>query len=166
MALHHPAYGNPAVICQKFLDSPSFNPRTSGELKADVLDRDVFDAHEMTFASSHKKIVITADMDDFGSIGHRSVAFTLDVNIQSGIYLFKRGAGGPVREMSYTECVKNNGEYVYHLIQAEVGSLQLSVVESCYSARLFTFDGCDHNNEPFEICGDFIINPPHASFNY
>lgn len=66
MALHHPAYGNPAVICQKFLGSPSFNPRTSGELKAEVLDRALFDSHEMTFASSHKKIVITADMGDFG----------------------------------------------------------------------------------------------------
>ena len=165
MALHHPTYGNPAVICQKFLGSPSFNPRTSGELKAEVLDRALFDSHEMTFASSHKKIVITADMGDFGSIGYRSLAFTLDINIQTGIYPFARGNFGHVHDMTYTECVELNGEHVYYLIQAEIGSLQLSVVESCYSARLFTFDGRDHNDATFEICGDFIITPPHASFS-
>lgn len=166
MPLHHPAYGNPSVFWPKLVGASRFNPRTSGEFKADILERPVFKAQEMTFASSHKKIVITADIEDFGSTRHRSISLALDINIQSGIYLFRRGEVGPVLNMTYLECVKKNGEEVYDLIQANVGTLHLSVVESCYSARLFTFEGVDHNDEIFEICGDFTISPPHASFCY
>ena len=118
----------------------------------------------MTFASSQKKIVITGEFDDFGSTAYRAVAFTLDINIQSGIYLFKKDEHGPILSMSYIECVEIDGRQVYHLNQADVGTLHLSVVESCYSARLFTMEGLDHNSNSMEMCGEFSISPPHASF--
>lgn len=174
MPLHHPVYGNPAVILHNILGNSRFNPRTRGELKADLLDRPLFKAQEMIFASSHKKIVITAEIDDFGSTNHRAISLTLDVNIQSGIYLFKRGEAGPIRDMSYTECVKKDGVDAYQLIQADVGTLHLTVIESCYSAHLFTFEGTDPSKKdeddpskqaPFEMCGDFKIMPPHATFS-
>ncbi|WP_255032563.1 hypothetical protein [Pseudomonas fragi] len=92
------------------------------------------------------------------------MAFTLDINIQSGIYLFKKDEHGPIQSMSYIECVEVDGRQVYHLNQADVGTLHLSVVESCYSARLFTMEGLDHNGNSMEMCGDFSISPPHASF--
>ncbi|MFP3517638.1 hypothetical protein SB766_15710 [Pseudomonas sp. SIMBA_077] len=141
-----------------------FNPRTRGELKADLLDRPAFAAQEMTFASSQKKIIITAEFDDFGSKGYRAISLTLDINIQSGIYLYKKGQHGPVLSMSYVECIEVDGREMYHLNEATVGTLHLSVIESCYSARLFTFECSDHNRQTLEMCGDFRISPPHASF--
>lgn len=166
MALQHPAYGNPAVIWQTILGKPAFNPRTTGELRAEVSFRHLFEAQEITFASSQKKIVITAEIEDFGSPQYRCMSLTLDVNIQSGIYLYKRGQPGPVRDMSYTECVEKDGDLVYHLTQADIGTLHLSVIESCYSARLFTFEGTDHLSDPFEVCGEFTVTPPHAAMSY
>ena len=164
MALHHPVYENPDVLRLKESGQKIFNPRTRGELKAELLDRPAFTAQEMTFASSQKKIVITGEFDDFGSTAYRAVAFTLDINIQSGIYLFKKDEHGPIQSMSYIECVEVDGRQVYHLNQADVGTLHLSVVESCYSARLFTMEGLDHNSNSMEMCGEFSISPPHASF--
>lgn len=166
MPLHHPAHQNPDVFWPALFDQAVFNPKTRGELKAEVLDRRPFTAQEMTFASSHKKIVITAEFDDFGSKSYRAITITLDVNIQSGIYLFKKGEVGPVWGMTYIECVEVNGKEVYHLNEAVVGTLHLSLVESCYSARLFTLECLDHNSETLEICGDFKVSPPHASFKY
>lgn len=164
MPLHHPSYQNPDVLWRTIKSSTVFNPRTSGELKAEVLDRSSFVAQEMTFASSHKKIIVTAEYDDFGSKAYRAISLTLDINIQSGIYLFKKGEPGPILGMSYIEYVEVDGREMYHLNQASVGTLHLSVMESCYSARLFTFEGLDHKGEALEMCGDFIICPPHASF--
>ena len=164
MTHHHPAYRNPKVIWPKVQFPKVFNPRTRGELHAEVLDRPVFAAQEMTFASSHKKIIITAEFDDFGSETYRAIALNLDINIQSGIYLFKKGEPGPVLSMSYIEYVEVDGRGMYHLNQADVGTVHLSVIESCYSARLFTFEGLDHNDETVEMCGDFKISPPHAGF--
>ena len=164
MALHHPVYENPDVLRLKESGQKIFNPRTRGELKAELLDRPAFTAQEMTFASSQKKIVITGEFDDFGSTAYRAVAFTLDINIQSGIYRFQKDEHGPILSMSYIECVEIDGRQVYHLNQADVGTLHLSVVESCYSARLFTMEGLDHNSNSMEICGEFSISPPHASF--
>ena len=166
MPLHHPVYENPDVLRLKEPGQKVFNPRTRGELKAELLDRPTFSAQEMTFASSQKKIVITGEFDDFGSTRYRAVTLTLDINIQSGIYLFKKGEAGPVWGMTYLECAEVNGIEVYHLNEAAVGTLHLSVVESCYSARLFTLECLDHNNETLEMCGDFKISPPHASFKY
>lgn len=103
MALQHPAYGNPAVIWQTILGKPAFNPRTKGELRAEVSCRHLFEAQEITFASSQKKIVITAEIEDFGSPQYRCMSLTLDVNIQSGIYLYKRG--NPAR---YATCLTQN----------------------------------------------------------
>ena len=164
MALHHPVYENPDVLRLKESGQKIFNPRTRGELKAELLDRPAFTAQEMTFASSQKKIVITGEFDDFGSTAYRAVAFTLDINIQSGIYRFNKDEHGPILSMSYIECVEIDGRQVYHLNQADVGTLHLSVVESCYSARLFTMEGLDHNSNSMEMCGEFSISPPHASF--
>ena len=164
MALHHPVYENPDVLRLKESGQKIFNPRTRGELKAELLDRPAFTAQEMTFASSQKKIVITGEFDDFGSTAYRAVAFTLDINIQSGIYRFQKDEHGPILSMSYIECVEIDGRQVYHLNQADVGTLHLSVVESCYSARLFTMEGLDHNSNSLEMCGEFSISPPHASF--
>ncbi|MBO4968808.1 hypothetical protein GHO42_22400 [Pseudomonas sp. FSL R10-0056] len=164
MALHHPVYENPDVLRLKESGQKIFNPRTRGELKAELLDRPAFTAQEMTFASSQKKIVITGEFDDFGSTAYRAVAFTLDINIQSGIYRFQKDEHGPILSMSYIECVEIDGRQVYHLNQADVGTLHLSVVESCYSARLFTMEGLDHNSNSMEMCGEFSISPPHASF--
>ena len=164
MALHHPVYENPDVLRLKESGQKIFNPRTRGELKAELLDRPAFTAQEMTFASSQKKIVITGEFDDFGSTAYRAVAFTLDINIQSGIYRFQKDEHGPILTMSYIECVEIDGRQVYHLNQADVGTLHLSVVESCYSARLFTMEGLDHNSNSMEMCGEFSISPPHASF--
>lgn len=164
MALHHPVYENPDVLRLKESGQKIFNPRTRGELKAELLDRPAFTAQEMTFASSQKKIVITGEFDDFGSTVYRAVAFTLDINIQSGIYRFQKDEHGPILSMSYIECVEIDGRQVYHLNQADVGTLHLSVVESCYSARLFTMEGLDHNSNSMEMCGEFSISPPHASF--
>ena len=164
MALHHPVYENPDVLRLKESGQKIFNPRTRGELKAELLDRPAFTAQEMTFASSPKKIVITGEFDDFGSTAYRAVAFTLDINIQSGIYRFQKDEHGPILSMSYIECVEIDGRQVYHLNQADVGTLHLSVVESCYSARLFTMEGLDHNSNSMEMCGEFSISPPHASF--
>lgn len=166
MPLHHPAHQNPNVFWPALFGQAVFNPKTRGELKAEVLDRRPFTAQELTFASSHKKIVITAEFDDFGSKSYRAITLTLDVNIQSGIYLYKRGQPGPVRDMSYTECVEKDGDLVYHLTQADIGTLHLSVIESCYSARLFTFEGTDHLSDPFEVCGEFTVTPPHAAMSY
>ena len=166
MPLHHPAHQNPDVFWPALFDQAVFNPKTRGELKAEILDRRPFTAQEMTFASSHKKIVITAEFDDFGSKHYRAITLTLDVNIQSGIYLFKKGEAGPVWGMTYLECAEVNGIEVFHLNEAAVGTLHLSVVESCYSARLFTLECLDHNDETLEMCGDFKISPPHASFKY
>ena len=163
MPLHHPVYENPDVLRLKEPGQKVFNPRTRGELKAELLDRPTFSAQEMTFASSQKKIVITGEFDDFGSTRYRAVTLTLDINIQSGIYLFKRDEHGPIKSMTYIECIEVDGHPVYHLNQADVGSLHLSVVESCYSARLFTMEGQDHNGNSLEMCGDFTISPPHAS---
>ena len=67
MALHHPVYENPDVLRLKESGQKIFNPRTRGELKAELLDRPAFTAQEMTFASSQKKIVITGEFEDFGS---------------------------------------------------------------------------------------------------
>ncbi|MBO5393152.1 MAG: hypothetical protein J6A65_15440 [Pseudomonas sp.] len=164
MALHHPVYENPDVLRLKESGQKIFNPRTRGELKAELLDRPAFTAQEMTFASSQKKIVITGEFEDFGSTAYRAVAFTLDINIQSGIYRFQKDEHGPILSMSYIECVEIDGRQVYHLNQADVGTLHLSVVESCYSARLFTMEGLDHNSNSMEMCGEFSISPPHASF--
>ena len=164
MALHHPVYENPDVLRLKESGQKIFNPRTRGELKAELLDRPAFTAQEMTFASSQKKIVITGEFDDFGSTASRAVAFTLDINIHSGIYRFQKDEHGPILSMSYIECVEIDGRQVYHLNQADVGTLHLSVVESCYSARLFTMEGLDHNSNSMEMCGEFSISPPHASF--
>ena len=164
MALHHPVYEIPDVLRLKESGQKIFNPRTRGELKAELLDRPAFTAQEMTFASSQKKIVITGEFDDFGSTAYRAVAFTLDINIQSGIYRFQKDEHGPILSMSYIECVEIDGRQVYHLNQADVGTLHLSVVESCYSARLFTMEGLDHNSNSMEMCGEFSISPPHASF--
>ena len=164
MALHHPVYENPDVLRLKESGQKIFNPRTRGELKAELLDRPAFTAQEMTFASSQKKIVITGEFDDFGSTAYPAVAFTLDINIQSGIYRFQKDEHGPILSMSYIECVEIDGRQVYHLNQADVGTLHLSVVESCYSARLFTMEGLDHNSNSMEMCGEFSISPPHASF--
>ena len=164
MALHHPVFENPDVLRLKESGHKIFNPRTRGELKAELLDRPAFTAQEMTFASSQKKIVITGEIDDFGSTTYRAVAFTLDINIQSGIYLFKKDQHGPIQSMSYIECVEVDGRPVYHLNQANVGTLHLCVDESCYSARLFTMEGLDHEGNSMEMCGDFSISPPHASF--
>ena len=164
MALHHPVYENPDVLRLKESGQKIFNPRTRRELKAELLDRPAFTAQEMTFASSQKKIVITGEFDDFGSTAYRAVAFTLDINIQSGIYRFQKDEHGPILSMSYIECVEIDGRQVYHLNQADVGTLHLSVVESCYSARLFTMEGLDHNSNSMEMCGEFSISPPHASF--
>ena len=164
MALHHPVYENPDVLRLKESGQKIFNLRTRGELKAELLDRPAFTAQEMTFASSQKKIVITGEFDDFGSTAYRAVAFTLDINIQSGIYRFQKDEHGPILSMSYIECVEIDGRQVYHLNQADVGTLHLSVVESCYSARLFTMEGLDHNSNSMEMCGEFSISPPHASF--
>ena len=164
MALHHPVYENPDVLRLKESGQKIFNPRTRGELKAELLDRPAFTAQEMTFASSQKKIVITGEFDDFGSTAYRAVAFTLDINIQSCIYRFQKDEHGPILSMSYIECVEIDGRQVYHLNQADVGTLHLSVVESCYSARLFTMEGLDHNSNSMEMCGEFSISPPHASF--
>ena len=164
MPLHHPAFENPDVLRQKESGHKVFNPRTRGELKAELLDRPAFAAQEMTFASSQKKIVITGEFDDFGSTVYRAVSLTLDINIQSGTYLFKKGEHGPVHSMSYIECVEVAGRELYHLNQADIGTLHLSVVESCYSARLFTMECLDHNGNSLEMCGDFTISPPHASF--
>ncbi|HBP46281.1 hypothetical protein [Pseudomonas sp.] len=164
MALHHPVYENPDVLRLKESGQKIFNPRTRGELNAELLDRPAFTAQEMTFASSQKKIVITGEFDDFGSTAYRAVAFTLDINIQSGIYRFQKDEHGPILSMSYIECVEIDGRQVYHLNQADVGTLHLSVVESCYSARLFTMEGLDHNSNSMEMCGEFSISPPHASF--
>ena len=164
MALQHPVYENPDVLRLKESGQKIFNPRTRGELKAELLDRPAFTAQEMTFASSQKKIVITGEFDDFGSTAYRAVAFTLDINIQSGIYRFQKDEHGPILSMSYIECVEIDGRQVYHLNQADVGTLHLSVVESCYSARLFTMEGLDHNSNSMEMCGEFSISPPHASF--
>lgn len=164
MALHHPVYENPDVLRLKESGQKIFNPRTRGELKTELLDRPAFTAQEMTFASSQKKIVITGEFDDFGSTAYRAVAFTLDINIQSGIYRFQKDEHGPILSMSYIECVEIDGRQVYHLNQADVGTLHLSVVESCYSARLFTMEGLDHNSNSMEMCGEFSISPPHASF--
>ena len=164
MALHHPVYENPDVLRLKESGQKIFNPRTRGELKAELLDRPAFTAQEMTFASSQKKTVITGEFDDFGSTAYRAVAFTLDINIQSGIYRFQKDEHGPILSMSYIECVEIDGRQVYHLNQADVGTLHLSVVESCYSARLFTMEGLDHNSNSMEMCGEFSISPPHASF--
>ena len=164
MGLHHPVYENPDVLRLKESGQKIFNPRTRGELKAELLDRPAFTAQEMTFASSQKKIVITGEFDDFGSTAYRAVAFTLDINIQSGIYRFQKDEHGPILSMSYIECVEIDGRQVYHLNQADVGTLHLSVVESCYSARLFTMEGLDHNSNSMEMCGEFSISPPHASF--
>lgn len=164
MALHHPVYENPDVLRLKESGQKIFNPRTRGELKAELLDRPAFTAQEMTFASSQKKIVITGEFDDFGSTAYRAVAFTLDINIQSGIYRFQKDEHGPILSMSYIECVEIDGRQVYHLNQADVGTLHLSVVESCYSARLFTMEGLDQNSNSMEMCGEFSISPPHASF--
>ena len=164
MALHHPVYENPDVLRLKESGQKIFNPRTRGELKAELLDRPAFTAQEMTFASSQKKIVITGEFDDFGSTAYRAVAFTLDINIQSGIYRFQKDEHGPILSMSYIECVEIDGRQVYHLNQADVGTLHRSVVESCYSARLFTMEGLDHNSNSMEMCGEFSISPPHASF--
>jgi len=164
MPLHHPAYQNPDVLWRN-VESPSvFNPRTRGELKAELLDRPAFAAQEMTFASSQKKIIITAEFDEFGSKSYRAISLTLDINIQSGIYLFKKGEHGPILSMSYVEYIEVDGREMYHLNEATVGTLHLCVIESCYSARLFTFEGPDHNGETLEMCGDFKISPPHASF--
>lgn len=164
MVLHHPVYENPDVLRLKESGQKIFNPRTRGELKAELLDRPAFTAQEMTFASSQKKIVIPGEFDDFGSTAYRAVAFTLDINIQSGIYRFQKDEHGPILSMSYIECVEIDGRQVYHLNQADVGTLHLSVVESCYSARLFTMEGLDHNSNSMEMCGEFSISPPHASF--
>ena len=164
MPLHHPAYENPDALWSCAKGPAVFNPRTRGELKADLLDRPSFAAQEMTFASSQKKIVITAEFDEFGATGYRAISLTLDINIQSGIYRFKKGEHGPVRAMSYIECIEVSGHEVYHLNDATVGTLHLSVIESCFSARLFTFECVDHKGESLELCGDFKISPPHASF--
>ncbi|HCN62660.1 MAG TPA: hypothetical protein DIT33_04590 [Pseudomonas sp.] len=164
MSRHHPAYRNPKVIWPRVKYPKVFNPRTRGELNAEVLDRSAFVAQEMTFASSHKKIIITAEFDDFGSEKYRAIALTLDINIQSGIYLFKKGEPGPVLAMSYIEYVEVDGRGMYQLNPADFGTIHLSVIESCYSARLFTFEGTDHKGEALEMCGDFTISPPHASF--
>lgn len=164
MPLHHPAYQNPDALWRNVTSPSAFNPRTRGELKAELLDRSPFAAQEMTFASSHKKIIVTAEFDEFGSKAYRAIALTLDINIQSGIYLFKQGEPGPVQGMSYIEYVEVDGREMYHLNQANVGTLHLSVIESCYSARLFTFEGTDHKGEALEMCGDFTITPPHANF--
>lgn len=164
MPLHHPAYENPDVLWASVQSPNVFNPRTCGELKAELLDRPSFAAQEMTFASSQKKIVITAELDEFGSTSYRAVSLTLDINIQSGIYLFRKGEHGPVRAMSYIECVEVDGRDRYHLNEATIGTLHLSVIESCYSARLFTLECLDHKGESLELCGDFKISPPHASF--
>lgn len=164
MSLHHPVYENPDILRPKEASHLVFNPRTRGELTAELLDRPAFAAQEMTFASSQKKIVITGEFDELGTTAYRAVSLTLDINIQSGIYLFKRGERGPVQSMSYIECVEIDGREVYHLNQADIGTLHLSVVESCYSARLFTMEGLDHNGNSLELCGDFSISPPHASF--
>jgi hypothetical protein len=91
--------------------------------------------------------VITAEIEDFGSPQYRSLALTLDINIQSGIYLYKRGRTRPnTSDMSYIECIeKSMGDLVYHLNQADMWHpAPQSVIESCYSARLFTFEGTDH----------------------
>lgn len=164
MSLHHPVYENPDILRPKEAGPQVFNPRTCGELTAELLDRPAFAAQEMTFASSQKKIVITGEIDELGTTAYRAVALTLDINIQSGIYQFKRGERGPVQSMSYIECVEIDGREVYHLNQADIGTLHLSVIESCYSARLFTMEGLDHNGNSLELCGDFSISPPHASF--
>ena len=168
MPLLHPAFENPDVLWPVDLGQGKFNPRTAGELKAELLDRAPFVAQEMTFASSQKKIIITAEVDEFGSKGYRAISLTLAIDIQSGIYLFKKEdyGQGPIKAMSYIECVEINGREAYHCNQADVGTLHLSVVESCYSARMFTMDGTDHMGEPTEICGDFKITPPHATFSY
>lgn len=168
MPLHHPAFENPAVLWPMDYGLGKSNLRTSGELKADLLDRAMFVAQEMTFASSHKKIVITAESGDFGSKDYRAISFTLAVDIQSGIYLFKAvdQGQGPVQAMSYIECVEVDGQALYHLNQATVGTLHLSVIESCYSARLFTLDSLDHRGQCLEVCGNFKITPPHATFCY
>ena len=164
MALHHPVYENPDILKPRESGQPLFNPRTRGEMTAELLDRRSFAAQEMTFASSQKKIVITGEFDEFGSTTYRAIALTLDINIQSGVYQFKKGERGPIQSMSYIECVETDGREVYHLNQADIGSLHLSVIESCYSARLFTMEGLDHNDNSLELCGDFSISPPHASF--
>ena len=164
MSLHHPVYENPDILRPKEAGPQVFNPRTRGELTAELLDRPAFAAQEMTFASSQKKIVITAEFDEFGSTLYRAISLTLDINIQSGIYLFRKGEHGPVRAMSYIECVEVDGRDIYHLNDATVGTLHLSVIESCYSARLFTMEGLDHNGNSLELCGDFSISPPHSSF--
>lgn len=164
MPLHHPAYQNPDVLWRNVKGPSVFNPRTRGELKAELLDRPAFAAQEMTFASSQKKIIITAEFDDFGSKSYRAISLTLDINIQSGIYEFKKGEHGPILSMSYVEYIEVDGREMYHLNEATVGTLHLCVIESCYSARLFTFEGPDHNGKTLEVCGDFKISPPHASF--
>ncbi|MFK7606775.1 MULTISPECIES: hypothetical protein [unclassified Pseudomonas] len=166
MPLHHPAHQNPDVFWPALFDQAVFNPKTRGEFKAEMLERRPFTAQEVTFASSHKKIVITAEFDDFGSKCYRAISLTLDVNIQSDIYLFKKGEVGPVWGMTYLECVEMNGKEVYHLNEAVIGTLHLSVIESCYSARLFTLECLDHKGETLEMCGDFKVSPPHASFKY
>ena len=90
MPLLHPAFENPDVLWPVDLGQGKFNPRTTGELKAELLDRAPFVAQEMTFASSQKKIIITAEVDEFGSKGYRAISLTLAIDIQSGIYLFKK----------------------------------------------------------------------------
>lgn len=60
MPLHHPAFENPDVLRQKESGQKVFNPRTRGELKAELLDRPAFAAQEMTFASSQKKLSLPA----------------------------------------------------------------------------------------------------------
>ena len=62
--------------------------------------------------------------------------------------------------------LEKDGDLVYHLTQADIGTLHLSVIESCYSARLFTFEGTDHLSDPFEVCGEFTVTPPHAAMSY
>ena len=166
MPLHHPAYQNPDALWRNVTGPSAFNPRTRGEFKAELLDRPSFTAQEMTFASSHKKIVITAESGSFGAKDYRAISFTLAVDIDSGIYLFnpQDHGRGPIQAMSYIECVEREGRTFYHLNQAAVGTLHLSVIESCYSARLFTIDAFDHQGECLEVCGDFKITPPHATF--
>lgn len=166
MPLQHPLYDNPDMLWAPDYGLGKSSPRTHGELKATLLDRSSFVAEEMTFASSHKKIIITAESGSFGAKDYRAISFTLAVDIDSGIYLFnpQDHGRGPIQAMSYIECVEREGRTFYHLNQAAVGTLHLSVIESCYSARLFTLDALDHQGECLEVCGDFKITPPHATF--
>jgi hypothetical protein len=61
-----------------------------------------------------QKITLTAEFDEFGSKAYRAIALNLDINIQSGIYLFQKGEPGPVLGMTYIEYVEVDGREMYH----------------------------------------------------